>query len=311
MTISVVIVNWNSGPLLQSCVSSLLRHAPDCQLVVVDNASLDSSAAYLDALKAPVALIRNRINAGFAAGCNTGWKNCDGNHILFLNPDAETLAGSVQSLARVLAEAPDIWAAGGQLLSNAWQPQDEYAARAFPTLASVRADMFFLDEIWPENPWTKRYRVPPKRGQFPHVVDQPPAACLMVRRSALESLNGFDERFHPAWFEDVDLCKRIRDGGGRILLVPTARFLHQGGSSLKSLGKEMFLEYFHKNQVRYFAKHHGAETARSIRRVIVTGMCLRACVSLLHPLLDQSTRVDSARVFWNVARRIAASGDIT
>ncbi len=128
----------------------------------------------------------------------------------------------------------------------------------------------------------------------------------MVRRHALDCLGGFDENFRPAWFEDVDLCRRIHDMGGRIRFVPEARFVHHGGHTLAQLDRGEFREAYHRNQVRYFAKHHGPRTARRVHRLILAGLRLRAGLSFAFPMIEGMSRIGSARVCWQTAARIAA-----
>jgi N-acetylglucosaminyl-diphospho-decaprenol L-rhamnosyltransferase len=300
--ISVVIVNWNSGPLLERCVSSLMQHASGCELLVVDNASEDSSTYFLRNAKCPPALIYSNKNIGFAAASNIGWRRSRGDCILFLNPDTESLPRSVESLADALMQDVGVWAAGGLLLDHTGKSQIGFNVRAFPTTGSVAADMFLLDELWPGNPWTRRYRLSGWNSRLASDVDQPAAASLMVSRRALESLGGFDESFLPAWFEDVDLCRRIWNAGGRIRYEPAARFLHHGGYSLGHLGREKFLEYFHTNQIRYFAKHHGRSAAEHVRKFVIAGMCLRAALSFLRPPAPSTSPAASANMYWKAAR---------
>ncbi len=304
--ISIVIANWNSGRLLERCVKSLLEHAADCEVVVVDNASEDGSIDFPASIPS-VELVRKLDNAGFAAACNAGWRLSAGESVLFLNPDTEALPGSVGQLAEALKRDPNAWAAGGMLIGPDGSPQENFNLRRFPTVASVAAEMFFLEEIWPGNPWTRKYRV----SQIDTVseVEQPAAACLMVRRSALECIGGFDESFAPAWFEDVDLCKKIHDRGGRILYQPAARFVHHGGFSLRRLGYLEFLKHYRSNQIRYFAKHHGPKAASRVRRLVITGMVLRSLLSLLIPLAQDSSRAASARAFWRAGRYLASGRD--
>jgi GT2 family glycosyltransferase len=130
----------------------------------------------------------------------------------------------------------------------------------------------------------------------------------MVRRRVLADLGGFDESFHPAWFEDVDLCRRIRDAGGRIVYEPSAEFLHHGGASLKHLARERFLQYYHGNQLRYFLKHHGPGDEARVRRLVWWGMLLRAGVSLLRPVVPNASRAASARTFWRTAQHFRLAG---
>ncbi len=303
--ISIIIVNWNSGTFLERCVHSVLETAHGCQVIVVDNQSEDASLAFLDRLGDRVDTVRNRTNVGFAAANNIGWKRCTKDVILFLNPDAEALPGSIAELALPLREDTAIWATAGKLIGADGTPQAGFNIRAFPTLGSVFAEAFLLDEILPFNPWTRRYRVSGFDYGLAQDVDQPAAACLMVRRAVLERLGGFDETYSPAWFEDVDFCKRVRTAGGRIRFVPGASFIHHGGSSLRRLCRQEFLEHFHLNQELYFSRHHGKRAARRVRLLAVAGLRLRALFSLIYPLVEGSGRIACARIFWTSAGRIA------
>ena len=300
--ISIVIVNWNSGPLLERCVRSLIENASGCQIAVVDNASDDSGLSFAEKLGADLCILRNKRNVGFAAGNNLGWRASGGDRILFLNPDTECLPGSILCLEQTLQSDPAIWAVGGRLVHPAGKTRSDFNVRSFPSIGSVAAEAFFLDEVWPSNPWSHVMRL--DNVSQPVDVDQPAAACLMVSRAALESIGGFDEAFYPAWFEDVDLCRRIRERGGRIQYQPGARFLHHGGYSLGRMSRQDFLETYHTNQIRYFGKHHGPLAATRVRRLILVGLFLRAGLSMIHSPVGPVSRVAAAKMFWTVSRHI-------
>jgi N-acetylglucosaminyl-diphospho-decaprenol L-rhamnosyltransferase len=302
--ISIVIVNWNSGRLLERCVASLLANAAGCQILIVDNASTDSSLLFADKIPNDLTILRNDRNMGFAAASNLGWRAGKGDYVLFLNPDAECLPGSVRYLEQAFLDNSGVWAAGGHLISPSGQSQSRFNVRTFPSIRSAAAELLFLDAIWPANRWICPY--PIGKSEEALEVDQPAAACLMVSKTALESIDGFDESFHPAWFEDVDLCRRIRNQGGRILYQPRANFNHHGGYSLKRLSRKDFLEIFHTNQIRYFKKHHGLQAALRIKRLIELGLVLRGALSLVYPLIPNASRGASARMFVETARRIAS-----
>jgi N-acetylglucosaminyl-diphospho-decaprenol L-rhamnosyltransferase len=300
--VSIVIVNWNSGSLLESCIRSLLRYAGECQIVIVDNASEDSSLHCAEKIGGGLSILRNDRNAGFAAGTNLGWRACRGDVILFLNPDTECLPDSINRLEQTLKTDRAVWAVGGRLVARSGSSRAAYNAYTFPSIGSVAAEMLLLDEIWPSHPWSRALR--PDSATVAIDVDQPAAACLMVTRTALESIGGFDEDFSPAWFEDVDLCRRIRNGGGRIQYHPGARFLHLGGYSLNHLSRQAFLETFHTNQIRYFKKHHGLKTAARVKKWIAAGLLLRSVLSFAHPLIPNMSRRAAAGVFWNAGRSV-------
>jgi N-acetylglucosaminyl-diphospho-decaprenol L-rhamnosyltransferase len=304
--ISVVIVNWNSGQLLENCVRSLLRNADGCQIVIVDNASTDSSLDFTEQFAGGMLVLRNSCNIGFSAANNMGWRAGEGAMVLFLNPDTECFPGSVSRLEQTLISDKEIWAAGGQLVNPSGKPQVGFNVRPFPTIGSVAAEMLLLDRIWPSNPWSG-----PNRMTAASAIDveQPAAACLMVSRAALEKIGGFDENFRPAWFEDVDLCRRIRNHGGRIRYEPGAKFLHQGSYSLGRLSRQDFLETFHGNQIRYFRKHHGPRAASRVKRLVLIGLLMRSAASFVSPPAPGESRKAAAKAFWKAARRISISSE--
>jgi len=295
--VSVVIVNWNTKDMLVRCVEAAAGAAHD--IVVVDNASADGSASAVAARFPSVALVCLPENRGFAAGANAGLRRAGTDFVLLLNPDCLATAGAIERLARVLAGAPDCAAVGGRLVDETGRPQHGFNVRRFPTLATWAVDLLLLDKVWPENPVTRRYeaRDLDLDGPQPIDVDQPAAACLLVRRDVVLGLGGFDEDFAPAWFEDVDLCRRLKAAGWRILLAPDARFVHRGGEAMRALGLTRFSEIWYRNLRRYARKHHGRTAALAVAGLIALGMLLRIAVSVVR--LDGQGLRAYARVLWS------------
>jgi N-acetylglucosaminyl-diphospho-decaprenol L-rhamnosyltransferase len=300
--ISIVIVNWNSGSLLGNCIRSLLQNARGCQIVIVDNASTDSSLDFAADIRLDATIIRNSENMGFAAACNRGWQASAGRFVLFLNPDTECCPDSISYLEQTLTADKTVCAVGGRLIGESGRLQVGFNVRPFPSIWRVAAETFFIDEVLPVRSRYGSAAGGPSPVAFD--VDQPAAACLMVPKTVLETLGGFDEAFYPAWFEDVDLCRRIHHRGGRIQYQPAARFLHHGGYSLSKLSRQSFLEYFHTNQIRYFRKHLGWHAAQRVRRLAILGLRLRSALSIFYPLAPNASRMSSVKIFWNAARRI-------
>ncbi len=95
-------------------------------------------------------------------------------------------------------------------------PQSGFTIRRFPTPAALIFELFGINRLWPSNPVNRHYRYLDRDLDQPGPVEQPAGAFLMTRRDVWESLHGFDESFHPVWFEDVDYCKRASGSGYQI-----------------------------------------------------------------------------------------------
>lgn len=285
MSVSVVLVSWNSANVIGPCLQSLV--VASHEVVVVDNASTDGTADLVSQRFPQVRLVRHAINRGFAGGVNAGVRVCHGRFVLLLNCDTVASPGAVDRLRDVLAASAGCGAVGGCLVHPDGTPQHGFHVRRFPTLATWVVDLWLIDKVWPGNPVTRRYRAADltARAESPIEVDQPAAACLMVRREALDAVGGLDESFYPAWFEDVDLCRRLRSDGWRILYVPDAVFTHHGGQAMRTLGLGAFSRAWYRNLLHYVRKHHGRVAALSCRGLIVSGMSLRMAAVLLrgHP----------------------------
>lgn len=160
-------------------------------------------------------------------------------------------------------------------------PQAGFNVRRFPTLGSLAMDLLLVDQIWSDNPITRHYLAKDVRDDEAADVDQPAAACLMIRAAAFDAVGGMDERFHPAWFEDVDLCRRLRAAGFRIRYEPRATIAHHGGVAMRTLGLGRFSSIWYANMERYVRKQHGVAAWLLIKALIAAGMIARVLVSLL------------------------------
>ncbi len=268
---SIIIVTFNSAEHIGACLASV--NDPDWERIVVDNASRDATLARARAA-AGVEVLSNSENRGFAAAANQGARAARGELLLFLNPDVVAEPGALAALRAAVAPEKVV-AAGGRLLNPDGSTQIGFAVRCFPTLATMLAEILLLNRLLPANPWNRRYRCLDFDYERAGEVEQPAGACLLLKRSAREAAGGFDERFFPLWFEDVDLCRRLRAGGGKILYEPRARFRHAGGHSLESLTPAARQLFWYRNLLRYFRKHHGGLAVAVLRVAIFFGMLLR------------------------------------
>jgi GT2 family glycosyltransferase len=250
--VSAVIVAFNServiGRCLRSCLSAGVR-----EVIVVDNASQDATCAVVRQYGAAVRLIANAKNLGFAGAANQGFQAAVSPLVLLLNPDTELLAG-LPELAAICGRA-GVGAAGGMLVDERGVPQRGFNLRRFPTAAALSFEALGVNRLWPENPVNRTYRCLDADPSVAASVEQPAGAFLLVRREVWTHLGGFDERFRPVWFEDVDFCKRLCDAGYTIQYLPSARARHIGGHSTGGLSFECRQVYWYASLLKYASKH--------------------------------------------------------
>ena len=228
MDLSAVIVNWNSGRHLGRLLASLEGLGEDlAEILVVDNTSNDQSPdAAADFPR--VRLLRMEGNLGFAGAANRGIGLTRTQLVLLLNPDLELNPEGVRSLYQEMDQRPTAAIVSGELTDGEGIPQTDFQIRPLPTGWSVIRDVLFLDELF--RAMAKPFR-PSGAGPFRSAasidsnaqaveVEQPAAAFWLLRKDAWEAVGGFDEQFRPAWFEDVDFCKRVRAANGRSSIFP-------------------------------------------------------------------------------------------
>lgn len=254
MDLSVVIVNWNTRDLLRACLHSLQQALGDSALrsevIVVDNASADGSADMVAAQFPQFRLMANTENRNYAAGNNQGLAQATGEFQLLLNPDTEVPLGACEALIRDLRDEPAAGAAAPALVYPDGRLQD--SVRGFPTPRAIIGDLTGLARMCPATEWASYRTLKLPQGEISR-VDQPMASAFLVRRSALEAIGLFDEQF-PLFFNDVDLCFRLREAGWEILYDPRVRVVHAGGGSTRQVRPRAIL-MSHAGLRRFYAKH--------------------------------------------------------
>jgi GT2 family glycosyltransferase len=164
--------------------------------------------------------------------------------------------------------------------------------------------MLLFNRISPNNRVNYHYRCLDFDYSKPAEVEQPAAACLLVRREAFENCGGFDERFYPLWFEDVDLCLRLRKNGGKIVYTPEASFRHAGGHSVESITFAERQVYWYRNLLYYVQKHYSWAMGITIRGVLLLGVAMRLLADLvgLATPAGASARSERVRGYMSAAK---------
>lgn len=268
-TTAAIIVAYRSAAVLGRCIESVLPHVDE--VLVIDN-SPDEETAQV-AARYPVKLLRHPENLGFAGAVNQGVRSCDAGLLLLLNPDV-TLAVPILPLVEA-CQRPGAGAAAGLLVDPQGHPQTGFSVRRLPTPAALIFECLGLNRLWPGNPVNRRWRGLDLDLTRAQPVEQPAGALLLFRRDVWQRLGGFDERFHPLWFEDVDFLSRLRLDGYTVWFDPAVRATHDGGHSLGGLTSGIRQEYWYGNLLRYAAKHFGPLSLRATAVAVLAGVVAR------------------------------------
>jgi GT2 family glycosyltransferase len=269
-TTTVVLVNFNSGAHLETCLRSIAEHAPLASVIVVDNASSDGSEAAAGR-GAQVTLIRNTVNAGFARAVNQALAVLRGDHVLILNPDCVLFAGAVQALERELERHPECAIAAPAVLDEDGGLQG--SVRGDPTmLTGLFGRTTLLTRLFPNSrPAQTNVRTAAVDASS-RQADWVSGACMLARRTAIEEVGGFDERYFLYW-EDADLCRRLRARGHTTRYVPDGQVMHVGGRSSQS-ARSAAIRAFHHSAFTYYATHVArGRLTRAVAWLLLTGRC--------------------------------------
>lgn len=251
-TLSIVIVNYNAKEHLEHCLESLTSSPPATphEIIVVDNASTDGSAAAVRARWPRTRVIQQRTNGGFAAGNNAGIRASDSTLILLLNNDTIVPAGAVDSLVTRLLARPDAGVAGPRLVDDAGRPELSFGPMISPfnELWQKLTTMLHGRRMAAVSSWVDRTT---RREQD---VDWVSGACLLVRRTDAEQAGLLDERFF-LYTEDVDFCAAVRARGRRVIFTPAAEIIHLRGRSRATAPAAMNVAY-RRSHLAFYEKHH-------------------------------------------------------
>jgi N-acetylglucosaminyl-diphospho-decaprenol L-rhamnosyltransferase len=261
---AAIIVTFNSEAVIGACLDSLTKMAPHVKPIVVDNASLDRTLERVRD-RADVSLIANSENRGFAAAVNQGVAASDADFLLLLNPDANLLT----AVDALIDASQQYGLSAGKLVDRNGRAQSGFSIRRLPTPTTLIFELFGINRLWPSNPVNRRYRYLDRDLDQPGPVEQPAGAFLMTRRDVWKRLHGFDESFHPVWFEDVDYCKRALDNGYRIEYVPSVQAVHLGGHSVNELTPANRAIHWCVSLTRYAAKHYRSAGYRAVCLAVV------------------------------------------
>jgi GT2 family glycosyltransferase len=283
LKLSIVTVSWNVKEALINCLRSIEENRPcdEYEVIVIDNASKDGTVEAIRRDFPEVKLVINTENRGFAAANNEGIQESRGQYILFLNPDTIVHPCSLDILVKFMDDNADVGACGPKLLNADGTTQP--SARRFPTFRGslyCHTAFRFLGIF---------------RGQYKNWlmkdfdyersmdVDQLMGAALMVRSSVIGQVGRMDERFF-IYYEEVDLCYRIKQAGWRIVFLPQAVIGHLGGQSTAQVPVKRRIIML-TSLLSFFRKHRGRLSTSMFSAVFKSALVLRDICNFVSGIL--------------------------
>ncbi len=265
MAVSIVIVSYNVRDDLRRCLSDLQAQNASCEVIVVDNQSVDGSTAmvrtefstWLQSTK--LKLVEVGFNAGFSAAVNRGAALARAEVLMLLNPDAVLGAGNLMGLVHALARCPsDVAAIGPRQVDE--EGRFQLSVGPGPRLSHDVLRRFVQRAI------DAREGILPVLldGVLQRVRNVPWVAgsCIVVKREAFMALQGFDERYF-LFFEDIDFCLRLRRHGYRVWYVPKISIVHKRGASAATVPVRA-QDAYRDSQQRFWKEHGGVLRGRVV-----------------------------------------------
>jgi len=233
--LSIIIVNYQSEKYLAKCLSSIQEKVLNMEdeIIVVNNSHLEAE------LPSEIKSINPGKNIGFGAACNLGVKDAQGEILCFLNPDTEIISENIYELTQEFNNA-SIGIVGSKLVDEKNNTQEWIAGQEVTILSTLLNNLGHKRDkkIW--------------ESAVPVECAWVSGAAMFIRKNIFQKLGGFDEKFFM-YFEDIDLCRRARQLGYRVLYFPEFAIKHFGGKSW--LDKKTQKRYYRKSQRRYFLKY--------------------------------------------------------
>lgn len=259
--LSIIIVNWNVIDLLARLLDSIFQYTEHLtyEVIVVDNNSIDGSVnvlkmKYKDQINAGLLkIIANDYNAGFAKANNQGLKEAQGEYLLFMNPDMELIDSNYLKLIDFMQSSPNVGVCACRLTFGDHTVQANI--KADPGLGDQILIMLKLHHFFSWLPCLKKYLQKDFDYSQNKYVEQAMGAFIFTKREIMKKIGGWNECY-PLWWEDVELCKNMRDASYEIVYVPSVEAIHYGGQSFVQAPTFQKQKRFNKGMLTYFKKHH-------------------------------------------------------
>jgi N-acetylglucosaminyl-diphospho-decaprenol L-rhamnosyltransferase len=304
--LSVIIVNWNVCELLGECLSSLYQQTrlppQQFEVFVVDNNSSDNSVEMVRERFPQVNLVANTNNVGFGKANNQVLSRCRGNYILLLNPDTIVIEHAVERFLEHAERNPDVAAWGCRLLNLDGSLQ-RWTGGSFPNISNIAAHYLFINKLPGRKLASSLYLETDVKQDIE--VDWVSGACMLLKTASLEG-----KLFNEAFFmygEDMELCHRLKNNGGRIVYTPAVSIIHIQGASMKKQEGVILLSSL-KGLRSFYEMIHGSGFLWAVDALTILGFAVRwllySLANILKPDAGYAEKAKSSVSYIKIATRI-------
>lgn len=281
MTLTILIVTWNSWGDLKRCLESIRAcRAPEGEILVIDNGSEDGTAENVREQFPEVRLERNASNLGLPPAVNRGLREARGEFVMLLDVDTEVKPGTPRALLDFMLAHPEV----ALVAPRIYTPEGtiEQTARNMPSVMSgLFGRQSLLTRLFPNNPYTRRYLMPENLSRSePFAVGQVSAACMLMRRELIDEAGPWDEGFRCYWV-DSDWCAQVRAAGKAIFCVPSAGIVHYENNRAHKKKSPWRIRHFHIGAYRFYRKHYTLGVLDPRALVAATALTIRACMMMV------------------------------
>lgn len=250
---SIILINYNGHKFLETCLNSILEkvQCTNYEVIIVDNSSVDDSVEIIQNNFPMFKLICSKNNLGFGKANNLAVKQSRGEYLLFLNTDTILTENTLKILSEYLKENEDVAVIGSRITF-----QDGSYQLSCGNLPNLVVELFDKIRYTLDNKWHSLFsNLHDRKYSKVQEVGWLTGACLMMRRDVFEQIGGFDENFFM-YFEDKDICKRVKELGYKVVYYPKTTIIHLLGGSSHGIKKSVN-KHYRDSQLYYYQKHLG------------------------------------------------------
>jgi len=293
--VSFSITNYNTKDLLARCIDSVIKgvRGHSYEIIVVDDASGDGSAAMVRQKYPQIKVIENGTNKGYVISNNIGIRASGGRYVVSLNSDTLVLDGSIDRIIRFMDKNPDAGAAGPKLLNSDGSIQLQ-ARRGFP--APLNSFFYFsgLSRLFPKNRFMGGYLLSYLDDRTTVEVDSLCGAAMVVRREVMSEVGLMDESF-TMYGDDIDWCYRIKDAGWKVYYLPDAEIIHYGGRGGSRRKSYRNIFEFHRAMAVFYGKHYAKRSLFLVNWTVYAGIWLKCAFELTRNIFRKEKYVGSKK----------------